>query len=98
MKTFEIKTWLGENRDVIIAKYNNLTSNKFYNGITLKNFMIEILNAMVRNNVKSEKRAAKLLPQFLDDTFYKNSSISTPNSIDDKIRNKYTGTSYMALV
>jgi len=55
MKTFELKNWMSENREVVISKYNQLTTEKFFSGIALKNFMIEIFNLMSINNPKSEK-------------------------------------------
>ena len=98
MKNFEIKNWLSENREVVISKYNDLSNAKFFSGITLKNFMIEILNAMIRNNVKSEKRALELLPLLMQTIYNQNNSINTPNSVDDVMRAKYQGTQFMALV
>ena len=98
MKNFELKNWMSENREVVISKYSDLTNAKFFSGISLKSFMIEILNAMVRNNVKSEKRALALLPILMQTIYDKNNTINTPNSVDDVMRAKYQGTQFMALV
>ena len=99
MKTqFEIKAWLSENREVVISKYNDLTNEKFYNGISLNNFMVEVLNAMVRNNVKSEKRASSMLPFLMGDIYFNNSNINSVDKKTNELKEKYNGTSYMAMV
>ena len=60
---FEITNWLSENREEIISKFNLLTAEKFYSGISLKNFMVKILNGMLRNRVASEKTATKAVKE-----------------------------------
>jgi len=47
---FNIKEALTAIRENIIAKYNELTSDKFFDGVSLKQFMIEILNIANRNS------------------------------------------------
>ena len=74
--TFELRTWLTENRETIISKFNSLTTEQFYNGITLKEFMVEIMSAMSRNNVKSANRAASLLPTLMGQIYFENSKLS----------------------
>ena len=96
--TFEIQNWLSENREVVISKYNDLTNEKFFNGITLKNFMVEVLSAMVRNNVKSEKRAASMLPFLMGDIYFNNSKVVAEDKITNALKAKYAGTAFMALV
>lgn len=61
---FELTAWLSQNRESIIAKYEALTKENFFQGQSLKMFMTEILQDMHRNNVKSEKTAASKLPFF----------------------------------
>ena len=95
MKTFEIKTWLGENREVVIEKYNKLTEENFFRGISLKDFMLEILKRM--QAYKSEKRAVKMLPFVMGDIYYNNSKIQN-NGLDAKFTAQYKGTAYMAMV
>ena len=72
--TFELKTWLSENRQSIISEYEQLSKEEFFNGMSLQNFMIAILNTMAMNNPKSEKRAASLLPYVMGDIYFNNSN------------------------
>jgi hypothetical protein len=79
-KQFELKNWMSENREVVIAKFEALKSEKFYNGITLKNFMLEVLSAMQMNNVRSEKRAKEMLPFLMSNVYVNNSKIGVTYS------------------
>lgn len=99
MKTqFDIKKWLGEKRETIIAKYNDLTKEQHFNGITLREFMVDILEGMERNNVKSDNRAAMLLPHVMGSIYFNNSTVTGNDTITEKLRAKYSGTEYMAMV
>ena len=98
MKTFELKSWMTENRDVVLESYKKLTEEKFFNGISLKDFMVQVFNLMVVNNIKSEKRAASMLPFLMGDVYAKNSRVEVVNDLDAKLAEKYRGTAYMALV
>lgn len=95
MKAFEVKTWLSENREVVIAKYNELSLEKFFNGISLKDFMCEVLKRM--ESCKSEKRAVKMFPFVIGEIYFNNSKIEN-NGLDDKFSAQYKGTAYMAMV
>ena len=55
---FELKSWMTENREVVIADYNKMTVHQFFSGISLKEFMLKVYELMEMNNVKSKKRAA----------------------------------------
>jgi len=71
MKTkFEVTNWLSANREIVIAKYEALTKENFFQGQSLKIFMVEILQAMQRNNVKSEKTAASKLPFLMGQVYF----------------------------
>lgn len=96
--TFELKTWLSENRETIISKYNALTNEEFFNGISLKDFMVQVMNAMQMNNVKSANRAASMLPFLMGNVYFNNSKVTGNDKVTDALRNKYNGTSGMALV
>jgi len=75
MKTkFEVTNWLSANRAIVIAKYEELTKENFFQGQSLKDFMIAILNLFVINNVKSEKRAAKMMPFLIGKVYFDFSS------------------------
>jgi len=69
-KAFDLKTWLGENRNVVISKYEELTKEEFFQGITLAEFMKRVLNQMANNFPKSENRAASLLPTILGSVYF----------------------------
>jgi len=99
MKThFELKSWMTENRETVINNYNELTKEKFFNGITLRDFMVAVMQAMVMNNPKSDKRAAGLLPYIMSSVYASNCEVMVVNDLDAKLEAKYKGTAYMALV
>jgi len=95
---FELRTWLSENRELVINEYNNLTTDKFFNGISMKDFMVRVMNAMAVNNPKSEKRAASLLPNVMSRISADCSSIEAFDAVTARLAKKYEGTSAMALV
>lgn len=76
MKKFELKTWLSNNRETVITKYEELTKEKYFSGITLKSFMVQIMNAMLRNNVRSEKRANSMLSFLMGEIYFNNSKVN----------------------
>lgn len=78
---FEVTNWLSANRESIIAKYEALTKEKFFQGQSLKMFMIEVLQAMQRNNVKSEKTAASKLPFLMGQVYF---DFSNPSAYANK--------------
>lgn len=96
--TFDLRNWMTQNREIVIVSYEQLTKEKFFNGISLKDFMVQVYNRMVENNPKSDKKASSLIGSILESVSHKNSKIGTPNSIDTKISAKYAGTAFMALV
>ena len=99
MKTqFDLKTWLGENRETIISKYNDLATENFFNGITLKDFMMQILAAMQMNNIKSAKRASSMLPFLMGNVYHNNSKVVAEDKVTSELKLKYEGTAYMSLV
>lgn len=100
MKTskFNLKTFLGENRDQVISQFENLKTEKFYNGVSLKQFMVEVFQQMDRNNPKSEKKALSLLPFVMGDVYFNNSNVNAVDYRTEALRKKYEGTAYMALV
>lgn len=95
---FEITNWLSENREIVISKYEALKAEQFFNGISLKDFMIQILSAMQINNVKSDKRAASMLPFLMGNVYFNNSKVTGNDKVTDALKAKYNGTAYMAMV
>ena len=82
---FEITSFLTANREIIIAKHEALKLNANYSGISLKNFMLDIMSAMVRNNVKSEKTATSKLPYLMGDIFCENVKIECYGFVSNKV-------------
>jgi len=81
---FELRTWLTENREIIVNNYTKLTTEKFFSGISLKDFMIATMNALTVNNVKSEKTASSKLPFLMANVYCANSKVGGSNWIDEK--------------
>lgn len=96
--TFELTSWLTENRETIISKYNELTKEEFFNGISLKDFMVQVLKSMQMNNVKSANRAASMLPFLMGNIYFNNSKVSGRDAKTEALKAKYEGTSFMAMV
>lgn len=95
---FDIKEALTARREEVIAKYAKLTGEQFFNGITLKAFMVELMNLMYINAPKSQKRFDDLFASLLGRVYFENSKICGGSRIDDKVREMYKGTAMMALV
>jgi hypothetical protein len=60
--------------------------------------MVEVLNAMIRNNIKSEKRAVSMFPFLMGDIYFNNSKVVAEDKITNALKAKYEGTSFMSLV
>lgn len=95
---FELKTWLSENREVIIAKYNALTNEQYFNGITLKEFMVAVMQMMINNNIKSDKRAAQMLPFLMGNVYMNNSNVYAQDKVTERLASQHQGTAFMAMV
>jgi predicted transport protein len=99
MKTqFELKTWLSENRNLVIEKYNALTNEPNFNGITLKEFMTKVLVTMGYNKITNEKKALTILTNVMSGIYYKNCDVEVIINRDEMLVAKYENTAYMALV
>ena len=61
MATFNLHTFLTENREAVIAKHAALEAEQFFSGITIKAFMVEVMNGMQRNAPRNEKQAKETL-------------------------------------
>lgn len=72
-KQFELVKFLSENREMVIAEYNKLQNEKFFNGISMKQFGLDIFKAMSNNNPRSEARAESLLPNVIGMVYASNS-------------------------
>ena len=96
MAAFNLKNWLGENRELVISKYNDLTNERFYDGVTLKVFMLEVMNLM--SQFKSAKMCANTLPTMIGNVYFEHSRVFAEDKVTDALREKHEGTAYMALV
>lgn len=95
---FELSTWLSENKSTIVEKYNKLTSEKFFNGVSIETFTLQVVEGMERNNPKSANRAASLFSFVLGDAYMDNSKVYGIDKMTERLRAKYNGTAYMALI
>ena len=73
-KQFTLQEWMTENRELVIASYNALKEEKFFSGITMKEFGLSVFRAMSNNNPKSANRAATLLPNVMGMVYSNNTS------------------------
>lgn len=98
MATFNLKNFLTENRNQVIEKYNLLTKEDTFNGISLRDFMMAVLRNMEANNPKSEKRAASLFSGAINNAYYDAIRVGVIIDRDAQSIAKYEGTAYMAIV
>jgi hypothetical protein len=94
---FEIRTFLGENRETIISSYERLKNETHFNGCTLKSFMMDVMQCFTNNRIASEKTAIAKLPFLLDVVYFEN-CVKIQDSRQSKLEAKYEGTAYMAIV
>lgn len=94
---FNMKDYLSSRREEVIARYNKLTGEQFFSGISLKDFMLQVMQ-MMEMNAKSEKTADNKFNFILGQVYVNNSSLSFRSAKDDALRNQYKGTAYMAMV
>ena len=96
-KKFNLREWMGEHREVVIAKYEKLTKERFFDQVTLRTFMYDILNLMAEN-CRSAKSCEKNLGCLLEMVYYDHCSISGGDFITDRLVKKYEGKAEMALI
>ena len=97
-KVFTTQNFLSENRNYVIDKYNEMATDNFFNGISLREFMMQVLNVMNNNNPKSEKRAASLFKDVVSLIIVNNTKIDAIDKKTERLRELNKGTSAMALV
>ena len=95
---FELRTWLSENRELVIISYNELAQEKFFNSITLKDYMVKVMQVMQINNPRSAKRAADLLPNVMGRIYFNNSTVEAFDAVTERLRKLNEGKASMALV
>lgn len=96
--TFTLQNYLSANREVVIAEYNKLAAHQFFNGISLRDYMLKVMSYMQENNPRSDKRAESLLKSMCYRVTVANSSIGGVDYRTEALKAKYEGTAYMSLV
>lgn len=94
---FNIKDYLTSHREEVIAKYNALSEERFFDGVSLKNFMVEVMNMMAMN-AKSEKRADMMLPMVMGNVYSRHTSFDSSNSIDERRKANMPNQQWAAIV
>jgi len=69
-----------ENREFVIANFSELQNEKFYSGISMKQFGLQIYQGMVNNNPQSDKRAAMILANVMGMVYVNNTKIGVTYS------------------
>lgn len=95
---FDLKTWMTDNRETVIAKFEKLQAEENYNGCTLKSFMTQVFQMMVNNRISSANQAESKLPHMMGFVYVANNRIEANDWKDEAQARKYAGTAYMAIV
>ncbi len=95
---FDLRNFLTSNREIVLNSYKTASEHKFFNQISLANYMTQIFNYMVENNPKSDKRAMSVLISAIDRVSNKNTSISGSDFRTEALKAKHIGTAFMSLV
>lgn len=95
---FNLQQSLSAKRDVVISKYNELTAERFFDGCTLRQFMVEVMNACIINNIRSEKRLSSMLPYLMGDIYFRHSTVTGCDVVADKLHNNMPNQQWAAIV
>ena len=98
MKTFNLTSELSNRRETVIAKYNSLKENKFFDGCTLKTLMLEVMQMCKINRCASVKTLDAKLPFFLGQIISDHTRISGADNVTDGLKAQYQGTAFMSMV
>lgn len=97
MKTQE---FLSENRNEVINYFNSEISN--YWTISLKDFMIDLMNNFRKISIKEEYTRMDLMGNLQEAKsrlgMFDKCTVVAEDKVTDALRRKYNGTAYMALV
>ena len=90
---FELNNWMTENREIVLNKFSALKKEQHYNGISLKQFGLQVYQSMANNNIKSIDRAYRMLPMLMSNVYLNNSNLDSVDytSANDKKRVNYFG-------
>lgn len=95
---FNIKEGLTAQRETVINKYNMLTGEEFFDGCTLKQFMLEVMNMCVINRIASETTLKRMLPIFLGDIYFSHSKVSARDAKTETMKKNMPNQQWAALV
>lgn len=98
MKTFNLTEELSQRREIVINKYNSLTENNFFDGCTLRSFMLEVMQMCKNNRISSVKTLEAKLPLFCGFVASNHSRILGGDKVTADLKAKYQGTAFMAMV
>ena len=98
MKKFNLTEELTKRRESVIAKYNSLTAEKFYDGCSLRTVMVEVLQMCQMNRIASAKTLDAKLPFFMSNVYVQHSRIQAEDKLTAALKAKYQGTAFMAMV
>lgn len=99
MKTkFNLTEALASRREMVINKYNSLTDERFFDGVSLKGFMIDVMNGCIAARVTTENSLNRMLPIIMGQVYVDHSNVMATDMVTEKLRGQYKGTAYMALV
>ena len=83
---FDIMAEMSARREMVIESYNAATEHKFFDGITLKAYMTEVLAIIRNNNPRSAASLQKLLPLAIGEVKAKHTRIDARDKVVEPIR------------
>lgn len=89
---------LRSRREMVINKYNDLTAERFFDGVSLKGFMIDVMNGCIAARVTTENSLNRMLPIIMGQVYVDHSKVMATDVVTENLRSQYKGTAYMALV
>lgn len=95
---FDLKSYMTAKREIVINAHVKASQSQFFNGVTLRDFMIDVYNQMALNSPKSEKRADSIIDFVVSNVVVKHTKVHANDSVTDALKAKYNGTAFMALV
>lgn len=85
-----------------MSTFEKMTTERFYNGITLVDFMVEVMDVYTRTYTDKKgnvtAKGMRMLAYVLGDVYFANSKIDAMDNKTDTLRDKYKGTAYMSMV
>jgi len=98
MKKFNLIEALSARREQVIKQYNDLREEKFFDGISLRDFMYEVIGGCQCNKIASEKRLDNSLISIVGIVYMRHCNINLVDSRQARLEKKYKGTQFEALI